>query len=75
MTMSIRLNPEMEQRLATLAKRTGRTRSYYIREAIETHISDMEDIYLAEEELVRLKRGKSRTHSLDEVEKSLGLAD
>jgi RHH-type transcriptional regulator, rel operon repressor / antitoxin RelB len=57
------------------AQRTERTASYCIREAIEEHIDDLEDIYLAEQTLERLKRGEERTYPLDEVERELGLAD
>lgn len=57
-------------RLQALASRTGRTATYYIREAIETHL---EDIYLAEQTLEKLRRGEERTYSLDEVERDLGL--
>jgi RHH-type rel operon transcriptional repressor/antitoxin RelB len=72
---AVRLPDELNERLMILAKRTGRTASYYIREAIEEHIDDLEDIYLAEQTLERLKRGEERTYPLDEVERELGLAD
>ena len=72
---AVRLPDELNERLMILAKRTGRTASYYIREAIEEHIDDLEDIYLAEQALERLKRGEERTYPLDEVERELGLAD
>jgi RHH-type transcriptional regulator, rel operon repressor / antitoxin RelB len=72
---AVRLPDELNERLMILAKRTGRTASYYIREAIEEHIDDLEEIYLAEQTLERLKRGEERTYPLDEVERELGLAD
>jgi RHH-type rel operon transcriptional repressor/antitoxin RelB len=46
--LSIRLDPEIERRLNELARRTGRTKSYYARELIESNIEDLEDRYLAE---------------------------
>jgi RHH-type rel operon transcriptional repressor/antitoxin RelB len=49
--LALRLPPELEARLDALAKRTGRTKSYYAREAIIEHIEDLEDYYLAEERL------------------------
>lgn len=70
-----RLPDELNERLMALAKRTGRTASYYIREAIEEHIEDMEDVYLAEQTLEQLRRGEGRTYTLDEVERDLDLAD
>lgn len=72
---AIRLPDETYERLQTLAARTGRTATYYIREAIEQHIEDLEDIYLAEQELERVRRGESRIYSLKEVEDELGLGD
>jgi len=72
---AVRLPDELSERLAVLSKRTGRTVSYYIREAIEEHLDDLEDIYLAEQSLERLRRGEDRTYTLDEVERDLGLED
>ncbi len=72
---AVRLEDSTYSRLQELAARTGRTATYYIREAIETHLEDLEDIYLAEQVLERVRRGDERTSSLDEVEKRLGLAD
>jgi RHH-type transcriptional regulator, rel operon repressor / antitoxin RelB len=49
--LALRLPPEIEKRLDDLAKKTGRTKSYYARQAILAHLEDMEDIALAEERL------------------------
>ena len=57
--LSIRLNPDIERRLSDLAKRTGRTKTYYARELIEGNIEDLEDRYLAEARLS--KRSPSLT--------------
>lgn len=73
--LSVRLSPDMEQRLKTLAKETDRPKSFYVREAIERSLDDIEDIYLAEKRLEDLRAGKSQIHSLAEVEHDLGLAD
>jgi len=72
---AVRLPDETYDRLQALATRTGRTATYYIREAIEQHLEDLEDIYLAERALEKLERGEMRTYSLEEVEKALGLED
>lgn len=72
---AIRLPDETYERLQTLAERTGRTATYYIREAIEQHLEDLEDIYLAEQVLEKLKRGEIGTQTLEEVERKLGLDD
>ena len=45
---SLRLDPEVEQRLSDLVERTGRSKTYYITEAVRLHLEDLEDTYLAE---------------------------
>jgi RHH-type rel operon transcriptional repressor/antitoxin RelB len=67
--LALRLPPEIEKRLDALAKKTGRTKSYYAREAILRHIEDIEDFHLAAR---RMKRGGKRT-TLDQLERDLGL--
>jgi RHH-type transcriptional regulator, rel operon repressor / antitoxin RelB len=73
--LAIRLPSDIEARLDELAKRTGRTKTFYVRQAIIEHLTDIEDIYLAEGRLEELQSGKSQTFTLAEVERDLGLAD
>ncbi|MGH8599434.1 MAG: type II toxin-antitoxin system RelB family antitoxin [Burkholderiales bacterium] len=75
MAISIRLPDDIEARLNKLAAKTGRTKSFYIREAIAEHVVDLEDYYLAEKVVERIRHGKERTYTSDEVEKLLGLED
>ena len=49
--LAVRLSDETERRLDALADRTGRTKTFYARAAIEAHLDDLEDFYLAEERL------------------------
>lgn len=72
---AVRIPDETYERLQALATRTGRSATYYIREAIEEHLEDLEDIYLAEQTLERVRRGDERIYTLDEVEDDPGLAD
>jgi RHH-type rel operon transcriptional repressor/antitoxin RelB len=67
--LAIRLDPKIEKRLEALAKRTGRTKTFYAREAILEHLDDLEDIYLATQ---RLKH-PAPTYSAEEVKHELGL--
>jgi RHH-type rel operon transcriptional repressor/antitoxin RelB len=71
--LAIRLPPPIEKRLEKLARRTGRTKSYYVREAILQHLEDLEDRFLAEEVLLRIRRGVERTLPLKDVMKRHGL--
>jgi len=75
MATSVRLPEDAEKRLNTLAAMTGRSKAYYIREAILEKLDDMEDVYLAEATLERIRRGEEKTYSLEEVRKDLGLED
>lgn len=70
---AIRLPDHVYERLNTLAANTGRSASYYIREAIETHLDDLEDAYLGEKILRRVQNGEGPTYSLDQVEAGFGL--
>ena len=69
--LAIRLPEPIEERLESLARETGRTKSSLVREAIVEYIDDLEDLYLAE---ARARRNR-RTIPLDEVERTLGLRD
>jgi RHH-type rel operon transcriptional repressor/antitoxin RelB len=65
--LALRLPPEIEQRLDALAKKTGRSKSYYAREAILRQLEDIEDDYLARR---RLARGGQRV-TLESLERDL----
>lgn len=67
--LAIRLPKEIENRLATLAKLTGRTKTFYAREAILRHLEELEDIYLAEKRREDVRAGRSETVSLEDVMK------
>jgi RHH-type rel operon transcriptional repressor/antitoxin RelB len=71
--LAIRLPEEIEKRLERLAKRTGRTKTYYAREAILQHIEDLEDIYIAEKRLAEIRSGRAKTIPLEEVMRQQGL--
>ncbi len=67
--LGVRLEPDIEKRLERLAKKTGRTKSYYAKEAIRQYIEDREDSLLADEIL----RKNEPTFTLEEVRQELGL--
>ena len=68
---AIRLPDDTYERLKALSERTGRTSAYYIREAIEKHIEDMEDSYLAEEATRQIQRGESKIISAEAMWRDL----
>jgi RHH-type transcriptional regulator, rel operon repressor / antitoxin RelB len=73
--LAIRLPEAIEKRLDALAKETGRTKSFYVREAILEHLDDLEDLYIAEKRLADIRAGRSTTVSLEEVMKRYGMVD
>jgi RHH-type rel operon transcriptional repressor/antitoxin RelB len=73
--LAIRLPESIEKRLEKLAKRTGRTKTFYVREAILQHLGDLEDLYLAERSLDRIRSGRASTIPLAEVLKQHGMED
>jgi len=73
MALSIRLPGDVESRLKSLATRTGRTKSFYITEAITEHLEDLEDLYIAEQRLTDIRAGRTRPVPLAEVMKQYGL--
>jgi RHH-type rel operon transcriptional repressor/antitoxin RelB len=73
--VSLRLPDEVFNRLGELSKLTGRSKTFYMIKAITNHIDDLEDVYLAEQRLLDVRAGKSKTYTLDEVERNLGLVD
>ena len=73
--LAIRLPAEIEKRLERMAKRTGRTKTYYAREAILKHLEDLEDIYDAEKALKEIQVGRSKTIPLESLIKKYGLED
>ncbi|HWK84059.1 MAG TPA: DUF6290 family protein [Caldimonas sp.] len=75
MATSIRLDPDVEQRLERLAAQTGRTKAYYLRELVTSGLEDLEDFYLAAATMERVRKGEERIYTLDEVERNLGVAD
>jgi RHH-type rel operon transcriptional repressor/antitoxin RelB len=73
--LAIRLPEDIELRLSALANKTGRTKTFYAREAILEYLDDLEDLYLAEKRLNNIKNGKTKTIKLNQLEREIGLAD
>jgi RHH-type transcriptional regulator, rel operon repressor / antitoxin RelB len=71
--LAIRLPEDLEKRLDNLAKLTGRTKTFYARQAIEQHLDDMEDLYLAEQRLTEIRAGRTQTVALEDILKRYGM--
>lgn len=70
--LTVKLPPEIEQRLEAVAKKVGRTKQDVVLEAIVEEIQDLEDGLIA---LERLNDGKPEFYTLEEVRERLGLTD
>lgn len=73
--LALRLPAEIDARLNALAKRTGRSKSFYAREAIAAHLDDLEDIHLAERRPDARLAERGDTVSLSELTERFGLEE
>jgi len=69
MTVSFRIKDDFGSRLEELSKKTQRTKSFYLNEALERYLEDLEDYYIAVNTLEEIKSGKQSTTALEEVMK------
>ncbi|MDM1717323.1 type II toxin-antitoxin system RelB family antitoxin [Thiopseudomonas alkaliphila] len=69
-SVSLRLPSEIVERINNLAKATGRSRTFYMQEAIKKHLEELEDLYFAEQNLINIRSGKSSTVPLEVIMKS-----
>jgi len=69
--VAVRLEEDLNARLNKLAKSTGRSKSFYIQQAIERFMEDMEDTFIAIERL----ETPGQRYSMDEVKEMLNVAD
>ncbi len=65
-TFAIRLPDEMHERLNRLSQETARPKAFYIKAALDEYLDDLEDTYLAEATLERIKRGEEQVLSAEE---------
>ncbi len=65
--LALRLPPEVEERLTELARKTGRTKSYYAKKAIIEYLEELEDYYLGEAAYQEFIAGDQKTYTIDEA--------
>jgi len=70
---AVRLPEEVEIRLDELARKTGRTKSFYIRNAVMEYLQDMEDLYLGNQELEKMRAGKSKLTPIEDLLAEFGI--
>ena len=74
-TLTIRIDDDLDARLTRLARLTGRSKSFYVKQAIEDQLEDLEDLYLAQRVTQRIAEGRERLIPLEELERELGVDD
>lgn len=72
---AVRLPVELIQRYDNLAKATGRTRTYYLTEALQESIAQLEYEYGILKTVEDYRAGRLETYTLDEVRYHCGLED
>lgn len=73
--LAVRLPQDIENRLQFLADQTGRSKTFYAKEAILKYLEEMEDIFLADQALKAFRESGEQVVSLEALEKELGLED
>ncbi|MFA9489331.1 MULTISPECIES: ribbon-helix-helix domain-containing protein [unclassified Mannheimia] len=71
MAMTVRLDPRLDERLNNLTKQTGRSKSFYLAQALESYLENIEDLLLANAVTERIRAGKERTYTADEVRNAI----
>lgn len=73
--VTYRIPPELDERLGEVARRTGRSKSYYLRRALSEWLEDREDYLDAVAVLERMERGEEAAVPMEEVLREAGLDD
>jgi len=68
MTISIRLTEDEEERLDNLARRTGRSKSFYVKTALREYLTDLEDAFAADAAIDAFEAGGRRSRPLAALE-------
>ena len=74
-TAALRMREDLAIRYDRLAKSTGRTKTFYMTEALAAEIDRLEYEYGLMKKVEDYRAGRLETVTLDELEESLGLAD
>ena len=73
--LPVRVPSDLAARYDKLAKSTGRTKTFYVTEALEDAIDRLEYEYGLMKKVEDYRAGRLETITMDELEESLGLAD
>ena len=68
---AVRLTEDLERRLSSLAEETNRSKSFYLKEALQDYLDEHEDLLLALAVKERIHKGEEKRYTLDEAKKIL----
>jgi RHH-type rel operon transcriptional repressor/antitoxin RelB len=71
--VAVRLPADLDKELSTLSTETGRSKSYYMIEALKRYMEDMEDRFTLEKAIKEFYEGNQKTYTTDEIAKELGI--
>ena len=73
MPLSIRLTEEDEARLSALTARTGRSKTFYVRQAIRAHLDELEELYQDHEAVSLWEASGKKSRPAEELWEELGV--
>ena len=73
MPLSVWLTAEHEARLDALAARTGRSKTFYVRQAIEAHLDELEGVYWADEAVREWEASGKKSRPANQLWDELGV--
>ncbi len=68
---SINLTEEEYERLDRLSRYTRRPKAFYVKEALNRYLEEIEEVYLLERSLEKVRAGEEELVSLKKVKKQL----
>lgn len=74
-TTALRIPSDLSARYEKLAQNTGRTKTFYMKEALTESIDHLEYVYGILKDVEDARAGKLETYSIEEVKAHCGLAD
>lgn len=72
-TATFRTTVENKERIEALAKETKRSAAFFYNYLLDEYLDDLEDIFLGEQAVLKIRSGKMKTVPAEELYKELGL--